>query len=90
MDNKGLLSYGYLFKELPPPFNSIQLGQKHDSIIGLTFRTTKCIEFSIPKGQYSRRLLQLPHPGNFIQIVKSKPLIIPNRHLNFLGMVVLF
>jgi hypothetical protein len=70
MDIKRLLSYGYLFKELPPPFYSLTLGSNYDLISGLTFGTNKCIEFSIPKGQYTRRILQLPHPGNFIQIVK--------------------
>lgn len=69
MDKYRLLSYGYLFKELPPPFNSLTLGVNYDSIRGLTFGTNKCIEFSIPKGQYSRRALQLPHPANYIQIV---------------------
>lgn len=68
MDRNRLLSYGYIFKELPPPFNSVELGTKYDKIIGLAYTTNKCIEFSIPKGQYSRRLLQLPHPTNFIQI----------------------
>jgi hypothetical protein len=57
-----------MFKELPPPFNSVELGAKYDKIVGLAFSTNKSIEFSIPKGQYSRRLLQLPHPANFIQI----------------------
>jgi hypothetical protein len=69
MDNKRLLSYGYLFKELPPPFCSESLGTNFDSISGLTYSQNKCIEYSIPKGQYSRRNLQLPHPINFIQIV---------------------
>jgi len=69
MDRKQLLSYGYLFKELPPPFNSLDLGKNIDAIKELKFKTNKCIEFSIPKGQYSRRILQLPHPINFIQIV---------------------
>ena len=68
MDRNRLLSYGYIFKELPPPFNSVELGTKYHKIVGLSFTTNKCIEFSIPKGQYSRRLLQMPHPANFIQI----------------------
>ncbi len=33
------------------------------------YTTNKGLEFSIPKGQYSRRLLQLPNPINFIQLV---------------------
>ena len=69
MDKKKLFSYGYLFKELPPPFESLTFGSNYDSISSLSFTTNKCIEFSIPKGQYSRRILQLPHPINFIQIV---------------------
>jgi len=69
MDKIKLLSYGYLFKELPPVFNSIELGTKYNSLIVPTFTTNKCIEFSIPKGQYARRGLQLPHPLNYIQIV---------------------
>lgn len=62
MDKKRLLSYGYFFKELPPVFNSIELGTKYDSILNLEFTTNSSLEFSIPKGQYSRRLLQLPNP----------------------------
>jgi hypothetical protein len=69
MDIERLLSYGYVFKELPPSFNSVTLGVNYTAIKGLTFATNKCIEFSIPKGQYSRRILGLSHPANFIQIV---------------------
>jgi hypothetical protein len=69
MDKKRLLSYGYLFKELPPPFESITFGSNFSLISGLSYNTNKCIEYSIPKGQYSRRILQLPHPSNFVQIV---------------------
>lgn len=69
MDNKRLLSYGYLFKELPPPFSSESLGVNYNLLPRLHCFITKCIEYSIPKGQYSRRILHLPHPRNFIQIV---------------------
>ncbi|MBL3658448.1 RNA-directed DNA polymerase [Fulvivirga sediminis] len=68
MDIKRLLSYGYLFKELPPCFTSVSFGENYERITGLNFETNKCIEFSIPKGQYSRRLLSLPHPSNYIQL----------------------
>lgn len=70
MDRIKLLSYGFLFKELPPVFNSIDLGSKYESLKKLTFATNKPIEFSIPTGQYSRRSLQLPHPLNYLQIVE--------------------
>jgi hypothetical protein len=69
MDKKRLLSYGYLFKELPPPFTSVSFGNNCDLIIGLTYSTTRCIEYSIPKGQYARRLLHLPHPSNYFRLV---------------------
>jgi len=68
MDKKRLLSFGYFFKELPPVFNSLELGTKYALIQNLPNATSSNLEFSIPKGQYSRRLLQLPHPINFIQI----------------------
>lgn len=69
MNRELLLSYGYLFKELPPVFNSATLGQKIESINLPSCANTKCVEFTIPKGRYSRRRLQLPHPINFIHLV---------------------
>ncbi len=73
MNKDNLLSYGYFFKELPPVFNSIDMGRIKPTF---TFENMnngssyKCIEFSIPKGQYSRRLLKLPHPYCFIKIAE--------------------
>lgn len=69
MDKIKLLSYGYLFKELPPVFNSIELGSKFHLLELPKYTNTKCIDFSLPKGQYARRVLQLPHPYNYIHLV---------------------
>lgn len=75
MDKIKLLKYGYFFKELPPVFNSVELGDKFTSIVMPDFGITSCIDFSIPKGQYSRRILELSHPINYIHIVEhlTKP-----------------
>jgi len=69
MNRERLLSYGYMFKELPPPFNSVEFGQKANEIANLPIVLTRCIDFSIPKGQYSRRHLQLPNPIGFFCLV---------------------
>ena len=70
IDPRKLVSFGYLPKELPPVFSSRTLGDALNSINLPKLTDTKCVDFSIPKGRYSRRKLQVPHPFNFIQLVK--------------------
>ena len=69
MDKEKMLSYGYFLKELPPPFNSVSFGQNSGSITIPNKSIGKPVEFSIPKGRFSRRMLQISHPYNFIRLV---------------------
>lgn len=66
MDRQRLLSYGFMLKELPPPFNSVLLEKAPK--ISTKFKSN-CVEYTIPKGQFSRRLLQIPHPTSYIKLV---------------------
>jgi hypothetical protein len=65
-----LLSFGYLPKELPPAFCSVSLGAALPNLVLPKPTHTKCVTYSIPKGQFSRRNLQIPHPFGFIQLVQ--------------------
>lgn len=69
MDKAKILSYGYIFKELPPPFNSLSFGTNCSTIGAIPTISTKAVEYSIPKGKYSRRLLHLPNPISFLELV---------------------
>jgi hypothetical protein len=67
-----LLSHGYLLKELPPVFTSVTLGQNFGGIAlppANAANQTKCVDFSIPKGRFSRRNLKIPHPFGYIHLV---------------------
>jgi hypothetical protein len=70
IDPQKLASFGYLPKELPPVFTSESLGKCLSTMILPQLATTKCVEFSIPKGKYARRILQIPNPFNFIYLAK--------------------
>lgn len=71
-----LLAKGYLPRELPPPFSSLSFGGAVDQIsrrwnqvyarLGKKgqqqFRVSSCTKFSIPRVNYSRRILSIPNP----------------------------
>lgn len=69
MNKEKMLSYGYFLKELPPPFNSVSFGENSNSIVIPNKSTGKPVEYSIPKGRFSRRILQISHPYNFVRLV---------------------
>lgn len=72
MDSKTLLSKGYFPKELPPPFLSESFANEADEIAKRwkrvseparkKFRESTCVKYSIPRINYSRRIISIPNP----------------------------
>jgi hypothetical protein len=77
-----LLAKGYLPRELPPPFSSlsfggaaVQISRRWNQVytrLGKQaqqqFRVSSCTKFSIPRVNYSRRILSLPNPLHQMQL----------------------
>ena len=91
MDVKTLLSKGYFPKELPPPFSSQSFANAADQVTKRwkraseparkKFRESTCVKYSIPRINYSRRIISIPNPlhqhalveviaANWAQLVK--------------------
>ena len=76
MTQKELLKYGYIPKELPPPFESISFADKIETIKSewksifdtlakankQKYSDSKWVHFSIPKVGLSRRTIHIPNP----------------------------
>lgn len=68
------LKKGYFFKELPPCFNCDSFSQKYKLIYDENdckkFKYSKGIKISYPKNIYSRRILTVPNPLHYLELVK--------------------
>ncbi|RJQ14034.1 RNA-directed DNA polymerase [Candidatus Parcubacteria bacterium] len=75
-----LLSKGYFPEELPPPFQTVVLGQKFSKLEKQLSKVTKkfrqahakssCIKYTAPKRGFSRRNFNIPNPFHFIELVR--------------------
>ncbi len=83
LEPKHLLEKGYFFDELPPPFNTFDLGRKYNqidrelklklnTILGVQKRKSSyVVRYSAPRNEVSRRIFGIPNPLHFILLTKS-------------------
>ena len=75
LDAKRLLEFEYFPSELPECFTSKGLAQHYSEIKGQinshSFPSSLPLEFSIYKGENSRRRMALPNPIHYFKIVKK-------------------
>lgn len=67
MTIENLIQKGFFPKELPPPFNTMELASKYKTIKGLLnaslgSESTRCIDFSIAKVGLVRKMIKIPNP----------------------------
>lgn len=76
---KNLVTRGYFFPELPPPFTSKDFGDKYQLLFSkstldqLSKRkpsSSECVPYAIPKAGYKRRILGVPNPLHYAALAE--------------------